>query len=63
MPTLAILEQKTMSYDQEAEAEELRKKWGFKKKQLCQTFPKGCLNCFNPHCSENKKENRSSIVK
>ncbi len=41
-------------YDQEAEADELRKKWGFKKKQLCQTFPKGCLNCFNPHCSESK---------
>lgn len=40
--------------DQEAEADELRKKWGFKKKQLCQTFPKGCLNCFNPHCSESK---------
>ena len=42
------------SFDQEAEADELRKKWGFKKKQLCQTFPKGCLNCFNPHCSESK---------
>ncbi len=40
------------SDDQEAEAEEQRKKWGFKKKQLCQTFPKGCLNCLNPHCSE-----------
>jgi len=40
--------------DQEAEADELRKEWGFKKKQLCQTFPKGCLNCFNPHCSESK---------
>jgi hypothetical protein len=38
--------------DQEAQADELRKKWGFKKKQLCQTYPKGCLNCFNPHCSE-----------
>ena len=42
------------SDDQETEADELRKKWGFKKKQLCQTFPKGCLNCFNPHCSESK---------
>jgi hypothetical protein len=45
---------KNKSPDQETEAEELRKKWGFKKKQLCQTFPKGCLNCFNPHCSESK---------
>jgi hypothetical protein len=45
---------KNKSGDQEAEADELRKKWGFKKKQLCQTFPKGCLNCFNPHCSESK---------
>ena len=42
------------SDDQETEADELRKKWGFKKKQLCQTFPKECLNCFNPHCSESK---------
>jgi hypothetical protein len=42
------------SDDQEEEADELRKKWGFKKKQLCQTFPKGCLNCLNPHCSESK---------
>jgi hypothetical protein len=40
--------------DQEVEADELRKKRGFKKKQLCQTFPKGCLNCFNPRCSESK---------
>ena len=40
--------------DQELEADELRKKWGFRKKQLCQTFPKGCPNCFNPHCSESK---------
>ena len=45
---------KYKSNDQEAEADELRKKWGFRKKQLCQTFPKGCLNCFNPHCSESK---------
>jgi len=45
---------KNKSEDQETEADELRKKWGFKKKQLCQTFPKGCLNCFNPHCSESK---------
>ncbi len=60
---LSYTRAKNNSYDQEAEAEELRKKWGFKKKQLCQTFPKGCLNCFNPHCSEIKKENRSSTVK
>ena len=45
---------KSKSDDQEGEAEELRKQWGFKKKQLCQTFPKGCHNCFNPHCSESK---------
>ena len=43
---------KNRSEDQEAQADELRKKWGFKKNQLCQTYPKGCLNCFNPHCSE-----------
>jgi hypothetical protein len=40
------------SGDQETQADELRKKWGFKKKQLCQTYPKGCANCFNPHCPE-----------
>jgi hypothetical protein len=43
---------KTKWDEQESEAEELRKKWGFKKKQLCQTFPKGCQNCINPHCTE-----------
>ena len=42
------------SDDQEEEADELRKSWGFKKKQLCQTYPKGCLNCFNPHCLQSK---------
>jgi hypothetical protein len=45
---------KSRSEDQEYEADELRKKWGFKKKQLCQTYPKGCANCFNPHCSQSK---------
>ena len=40
--------------DQEAQADELRKKWGFKKKQLCQTYPKECPNCFNPHCPNSK---------
>lgn len=49
---------KYKSYDQEAEADELRKKWGFKKKQLCQSFPKECLNCFNPHCSESKSRKK-----
>jgi hypothetical protein len=45
--------------NQEEQADELRKKWGFKKKQLCSTYPKGCLNCFNPHCLESnlKKPN------
>jgi hypothetical protein len=40
--------------EQEEQADELRKKWGFKKKQLCATYPKGCNNCFNPHCPESK---------
>jgi hypothetical protein len=40
--------------DQEAQADELRKKWGFKKKQLCPSYPKGCFNCFNPHCPDSK---------
>ena len=41
--------------EQEEQADELRKKWGFKKKQLCSTYPKGCINCFNPHCPESKE--------
>jgi hypothetical protein len=45
--------------DQETQADELRKKWGFKKKQLCQTYPKGCRNCFNPHCPESDTKNHS----
>ncbi len=40
--------------EQEEQADELRKKWGFKKIQLCSTYPKGCNNCFNPHCAESK---------
>ena len=40
--------------EQEEQADELRKKWGFKKKQLCSTYPKGCNNCFNPHCPKSK---------
>ena len=43
--------------EQEEQADELRKKWGFKKKQLCSTYPKGCNNCFNPHCAESKARN------
>ena len=42
--------------DQETQADELRKKWGFRKKQLCQTYPQGCRNCFNPHCSESNSK-------
>jgi hypothetical protein len=42
--------------DQEAQADDLRKKWGFKKKQLCQTYPRGCRNCFNPHCPESNSK-------
>jgi hypothetical protein len=42
--------------DQEAKADELRKKWGFKKKQLCPTYPKGCLHCLNPHCPDSKSK-------
>jgi hypothetical protein len=49
---LSYTKAKSRSEDQEAQADELRKKWGFKKKQLCPTYPKGCLNCFNPHCFE-----------
>ena len=49
---LSYKKAKSRPEDQEAQADELRKKWGFKKKQLCQTYPKGCLNCLNPHCSE-----------
>jgi hypothetical protein len=40
--------------EQEEQADELRKEWGFKKKELCSTYPKGCSNCFNPHCPESK---------
>ena len=51
---LSYTQAKNRLEDQEAQADELRKKWGFKKKQLCPSYPKGCLNCFNPHCSESK---------
>jgi len=40
----------------EDQADELRKKWGFRKKQLCSTYPKGCQNCFNPHCPESNSK-------
>jgi hypothetical protein len=38
----------------ETEAEELRKKWGFKKKEICPSYPRWCLECHNPHCSESQ---------
>jgi hypothetical protein len=38
----------------EAEAEELRKNWGFKKKEICPSYPRWCLQCHNPHCSESQ---------
>jgi hypothetical protein len=38
----------------ETEAEELRKNWGFKKKEICPSYPRWCLQCHNPHCSENQ---------
>ena len=55
---LSYTKAKSRSEDQEAQADELRKKWGFKKKQLCQTYPKGCFKCFNPHCSESNFKKR-----
>jgi len=53
---LYYINEKSRSQDLEAQAERLRRKWGFKKKELCSTYPKGCVNCFNPHCSENKSK-------
>ncbi len=38
----------------EVEAEALRKKWGFRKRELCPSYPKGCLDCYNYHCSESQ---------
>jgi hypothetical protein len=38
----------------ELEAERLRKKWGFKKKEICPSYPRWCLDCYNPHCSESQ---------
>jgi len=38
----------------EAEAEELRMKWGFKKKEICPSYPRWCHQCYNPHCSESQ---------
>lgn len=38
----------------EAEAEELRKKWGFKKKEICPHYPRWCRQCHNPNCSESQ---------
>ena len=48
--------------EQEEQADELRKKWGFKKKQLCSTYPKGCYNCFNPHCPESKARKLEVLI-
>jgi hypothetical protein len=39
----------------EAEAEELRKNWGFKKKEICPSYPRWCHQCHNPHCSESQE--------
>ena len=38
----------------EGEAEELRMQWGFKKKEICPSYPRWCNQCYNPHCSESK---------
>jgi hypothetical protein len=38
----------------EVDAEALRKNWGFKKKEICPSYPRWCLQCHNPHCSESK---------
>jgi len=38
----------------ESEAEELRKIWGFKKKEICPSYPRWCPQCHNPHCSESQ---------
>ena len=38
----------------ELDAEALRKKWGFKKKEICPSYPRWCLKCHNPHCAESK---------
>ena len=43
----------------EVEAEELRKNWGFKKKEICPSYPRLCLQCHNPHCSESQAEKLS----
>jgi hypothetical protein len=51
---LTLQETKNKWEDEEWQADELRKKWGFKKKELCQTYPKRCRDCFNPHCLKSK---------
>jgi hypothetical protein len=53
---LSYTRAKARPEDQEEQADELRKKWGFKQKQLCSTYPKGCLNCFNPHCPDSNQK-------
>ena len=44
----------------EAEAEELRKNWGFKKKEICPSYPRWCLQCHNPRCSESQAGNSAN---
>jgi hypothetical protein len=55
---LSYTNAKISQEDQEEQADELRKKWGFKQKQLCSTYPKGCINCFNPHCPDSNLKKR-----
>jgi hypothetical protein len=38
--------------DIDGEAESLRKKWGFKEKNICPHYPDGCRDCKNYHCSD-----------
>ena len=54
---LTYHETKNKWEDEEWQADELRKKWGFKKKELCPTYPKGCRDCFNPHCPKSNSNN------
>ena len=42
----------------EAEAEELRKNWGFKKKEICPVIPDGAFNAITPTAPKAKRENR-----
>jgi len=42
----------SIKQDVDGEADSLRRKWGFKAKHLCPSFPSGCQDCKNYHCSE-----------